>query len=99
MAGLQVRGGSYRISFRYRGKHLFVTLGKVSEEEARAKAAQADYLLLRLKQRLIALPPGVGIVDFIRYDGRTPVPATSNNEDVAKVVTLSWPAPQNLVQS
>ena len=47
-------------------------LGRVSEVEANVKAAQVGYLLLRLKQRLIELPPGVGIVDFVRYDGKPP---------------------------
>ena len=88
MAGLQERSGSYRISFRYHGKHHFVTIGKVSEEEARAKSAQVDYLLLRLKQRLIELPAGVGIVEFIRFDGRTPAP-TAGNETVATELPLS----------
>ncbi len=88
MAGLQERKGSYRINFRYHGKHHFVTIGKVSEEEARAKSAQVDYLLLRLKQRLIELPPGVDIVDFIWLDGRTPVPA-AGNANVAKDLTLA----------
>jgi hypothetical protein len=83
MAGLQERRGSCRINFRYHGKHHFVTIGKVSKEEARAKSAQVDYLLLRLKQRLIELPPGVDIVDFIWLDGRTPVPAAGNG-NVAK---------------
>jgi hypothetical protein len=32
-----------------------VTLGKVSAEEAKTQAAQVEYLLLRLKQRLIHL--------------------------------------------
>ena len=32
MAGLQEGNGSYRINFRYRGKHHFVTIGKVSED-------------------------------------------------------------------
>jgi hypothetical protein len=41
MAGLQERKGSYRINLRYHGKHHFVTLGKVSEQEAHAKSAQA----------------------------------------------------------
>ena len=88
MAGLQERSGSYRINFRYHGKHHFVTIGKVSEEEARAKSAQVDYLLLRLKQRLIELPPGVDIVEFIQHDGRTPVPA-AGNANVAKDLTLA----------
>jgi hypothetical protein len=72
MAGLQERGGSYRLNFRYHGKQHTLTLGKVSEEEARTKSAQVDYLLMRLKQRLIELPPGVDIVEFIRFDGKPP---------------------------
>ncbi len=72
MAGLQERSGGYRINFRYHGKHHFVTLGKISEQEARAKSAQADYLLLRLRQRLIELPPGVGVVEFILHDEKPP---------------------------
>ena len=72
MASLQERNGSYRFIFRYHGKQHFVTLGKVSPQEANAKAAQVEYLLLRLKQRLIELPPGVGIVEFVQHDGKTP---------------------------
>lgn len=44
----------------------------MSHEEAEAKAAQVEYLLLRLKQRLIELPPGIGIVDFLPHDGKPP---------------------------
>jgi hypothetical protein len=36
----------------------FVLIGKVSPQEAEAKAAQVDYLLMRLKQGLIELSPG-----------------------------------------
>ena len=88
MAGVQVRNGSYRYSFRYHGKQHFVTLGKVSADEAKTKSAQVDYLLLRLKQRLIHLPPGVGIVEFIQHDGRPSLPDVGNGT-VAKELTLS----------
>lgn len=70
MASLQERSGSYRFIFRFHGKQHFVTIGKVSPEEAEAKAAQVGYLLLRLKQQLIELPPGVGIVEFLQHDGK-----------------------------
>jgi integrase len=73
MASLQERNGSFRYIFRFHGKQHFVTLGKVSSEEADAKAAQVEYLLLRLKQRLIELPAGIGIVEFLQHDGN---PAT-----------------------
>jgi hypothetical protein len=39
----------------------FVPIGRVSAEEAKAKAAQVEYLLLRLGQRLIDLPPVVDV--------------------------------------
>jgi hypothetical protein len=59
MAGIPERRGSDRILFRYHGKPHTRPLGKVSEDEARSKSDQVDYLLMRLKQRLIELPPGV----------------------------------------
>lgn len=58
MAGLQERGGSYRVFFRFRGKQRTFPLGKVSTQEAEAKSAQVDYLLLRLNQRLIRMARG-----------------------------------------
>ena len=36
MAGIQERGESLRILFRYRGKQHILTLGKVSEDEAKS---------------------------------------------------------------
>jgi integrase len=72
MASVQRKGDGWYCQFCYRGERPTFALGKVSEEEANAKAAQVGYLLLRLKQRLIELPPGVGIVDFVRYDGKPP---------------------------
>jgi integrase len=70
VAGLQQRNGGFRIIFRYQGKQRTIHLGGVSREEAEAKAGQVDLLLLRLKQRLIELPPGVTIEDFLINDGQ-----------------------------
>ena len=70
MAAIQCRNGSYRIIFRHAGKQQAFTLGEVSQEEAETKAAQVDYLLLRLKQRLAVLPPGVEIGEYIEFDGK-----------------------------
>jgi integrase len=75
MAGLQQRSDRYRVIFRYHGKQHTLNLGKVSQEEAEAKSGQVGYLLLRLKQRLLKLPPGVDIVNFIKHDGNVPVTA------------------------
>jgi integrase len=88
MASLQQRNGSFRFIFRHRGKQHFVTIGKVSREEAEAKAGQVQYLLLRLKQRLIHLPAGVDIVDFVSNDGK-PTNPSAGNMTVAKALTLA----------
>jgi integrase len=88
MASLQQRNGSFRFIFRYRGKQHFVTVGKVSREEAEGKAAQVKYLLMRLKQRLIDLRAGVDIVDFVNNDGKPHIPPDGNTI-VAKSPTLA----------
>jgi len=70
MASLQERGGRFRLIFRDHGKPHFVTIGKVSLEEARAKSAQVDDLLLRRKQKRIERPAGVGIAVLHQAAGR-----------------------------
>ena len=72
MAAIEERSGRFRIHFRWHGKQQKLALGKVSAEEAASKAAQVDYLLMRLKQRLIELPPDVDIVEFVQFDGKPP---------------------------
>jgi hypothetical protein len=74
MASLQKKGNGWYCQFLRHGKRHTFAVGAVGEDEARAKGAQVDYLLLRLEQRLIELPAGVGIVEFIRLDGK---PTTS----------------------
>lgn len=89
MAGLQERSGSFRIIFRFRGKQHAFTLGRISKEEAEAKSAQVDYLLLRIRQRLIELPPGADIVEFIQYDGNPAKLGETGDAAVTKTVTKS----------
>lgn len=86
MASLQERNSTFRVIFRYHGKQYFVTLGKVSADEAAAKAAQVDYLLMRLKQGLIEIPAGSDIVEFIERDGKPPKSGIAAGEDVANSV-------------
>jgi hypothetical protein len=80
MAGLQERNGSFRLIFRFGGKQRSVTLGRISPEEAEARAGAADLLLLRIKQGLITLPPGVSIEEFILADGRAPAPEAAGEK-------------------
>src|SRR5687768_10454802 len=89
MASLQERGGSYRILFSWRSKLHAFTIGKVSRAEAEAKAKHVDYLLMRLKQRLIQLPAGTDIVAFVQFDGTAPENPTTLPEAPRRVVTLT----------
>lgn len=87
MAGLQLRGDTYRVNFRYEGRLHFFSLGQVSKQEADTKVAQVEYLLMRLKQQLLALPDGVGIVEFLQHDGK--VASKSPPKVVVAKITLA----------
>ena len=75
MARSRERTGTYRVNFQFHGKQHFVMFGKVSPQEADAKAAQVEYLLMRLEQGLIDPPPRVGIAEFVQHHGKPPTPA------------------------
>jgi integrase len=74
MAAVQERNNSFRILFRYLGKQYAFTLGEVPRDEAETKAAQVDYLLLRIKQGFVHLPPGISITEFVEKDGQVKSP-------------------------
>ena len=88
MASLQERNGSYRILFCHHGKLHTFTIGKVEKDEAENKARQVDYLLMRLKQRLIVLPEGTDIVTFIEHDGKPPDTGPTLADAPRQAVTL-----------
>jgi integrase len=87
MAGLQQRSGGYRIIFRYHGKQHTLPLGKIASKEANAKAAQVEYLLMRLKQWFAEVPSGVDIVTFLHFDGKPPT--RDNGSPVASSTKLT----------
>src|SRR5262245_27789720 len=72
MAWLQSRNGSWRVMFRHQGNQHTFWVGEVAEAEAHAIAAKVDYWLMRLKQKLVSLPPGCDVVTFVQYDGKPP---------------------------
>src|SRR5215831_945130 len=69
---LQCRNGSWRVICRYAGKQHTIWVGEVDESEARAVNARVDYWLMRLKQKLVTLPPGCDIRRFLQHDGKPP---------------------------
>lgn len=77
MASLQKKGGSWYCQFKYQQQRHTLTLGKVDESEAKATAARIDYILMRIRQRLLAVPTGMNIITFIEHDGKPPAPSQS----------------------
>lgn len=71
MATIEKKGNGWYGQFLYRGRRRYFAIGKVTEAEAEAwaKADQVGYLVMRLNQGLIQLPPGV---DFVKRDGAAP---------------------------
>src|SRR5438874_13632882 len=72
MASLQKKGESWYCQFRYERQRHTLNLGKVDEEEAKATAARIDYLLMRIRQRLLTVPSSMDITKFIEHDGKPP---------------------------
>ena len=74
MAGLQQKGENWYCTFRYLGKRYTFTVGNVPGEIAQATGSRVDLLLYRLKNRLVDIPSGISVIDFIQFDGK-PAPA------------------------
>jgi len=70
MASLQQKGESWYCQFLYQQKRRTLTIGKVDEAEAQATAARVDYILMRIRQKLLEVPVGMDIIDFIQQDGK-----------------------------
>ncbi|MBI2808181.1 MAG: site-specific integrase [Planctomycetes bacterium] len=82
MAVIQERNDSFRVLFCYLGKRHSLTLGKVAKAEADAFAGNVDLLLMRIKQRLVQIPTGVDIGDFLLHGGNVPEAVVAVSERV-----------------
>ena len=90
MASLQKKGESWYCQFLYHGKRHTFTIGKVEPDEAESKANQVDYLLMRIRQGLLTVPPETDIVVFLQHDGKPPEPTLPTaNESPSVAVTLT----------
>jgi hypothetical protein len=95
MASLQERNGSYRVIFRHQGRQYFVTIGVVSPQEAEAKSAQVSYLVMRIKQGLIELPPASVLPSLLSTTANCQVVPSCPAEDASpsalgRSATTSW---------
>jgi hypothetical protein len=70
MASLLLKGDSYYCQFYYLGRRFTVTVGEVGQDEAEDFAGSVGQLLRRIRQKLIRVPPGVSITDFVLAGGQ-----------------------------
>jgi integrase len=70
MASLLLKGDSYYCQFYYLGRRYTATIGEVGKDEAEDFAGSVGQLLRRIKQKLIHVPPGVSITDFVLAGGQ-----------------------------
>jgi integrase len=73
MASLQKKGDAWYCQFKYAGERYTYTVGRVSRTEAIQWKTRTETLLMRIKQNLLEVPPGVSITEFIQFDGKPPV--------------------------
>jgi len=82
MAALQCRNEFWRLLFRHDGKQYSFPIGTVPKAEALTWKGRIEHTLMRLEQGYYEWPPGVSIIDFLKYDGKPPVdPALSVRKD------------------
>lgn len=88
MASIQKKGDNWYCQFLYHGKRHTFTIGKVEDEEAQIKSNQVDYLLMRIRQGLLTVPPGIDIVLFLQHDGNPPASVTQAEQSEPQILTL-----------
>src|SRR6185437_10859145 len=70
MASIQKKADAWYCQFTYGGKRHTITIGEVTDTEARQWKSRTEALLMRLKQNLLQVPRGVSVADFIQHDGK-----------------------------
>ena len=80
MAGLQRKGDSWDCTFRYQGERFTFTVGNVPDSVAQDTGSGVDLLLYRLKNRLIEIPSGISVVDFVQFGGDLNFPLAESTQ-------------------
>lgn len=70
MASLQKKNESWHCQFLHYGKRHTWVIGKVEELDAQASRQRVEYLLRLIRHRVLAVPSGMDILEFLRRDGK-----------------------------
>jgi integrase len=74
MAFLEKRGRRFRVIFRHAGRRYTHTLQTADEAIAQGLKGGIEKTLMLLDQKLLRLPPGVGVLDFVVGNGQAETP-------------------------
>ena len=77
MASIEQRGRKYRITFRFEGVKYSRAIDAPNERAAERTVALLERNLELIKERLLAVPPGVDLVQFLLSDGRVAAPVAN----------------------
>lgn len=72
MTSLALRNQIYRVVFMFRGRKYGYSLDTGDRSTAEALRGGVEKTLMRIEQNLLPFPEGVGIVEFVKHDGRPP---------------------------
>jgi integrase len=73
MAGIRKKGDGYHCTFRFQGRRYYFTLGKMSEDQAKAKGIEVDETLALIERGRLTVPDGTALEDFVAAGGKAPV--------------------------
>jgi len=90
MASLEKRNLTYRIVFVYEAKRYGYSPGTEDRREAEVLRGGVEKILMRVDQKLVKVPDGISIVDYIKHDANvenivTPKPTELSFEEFRKL--------------
>jgi integrase len=72
MAGVRKKGDAFYCTFRFHRRRYYFAVGKVTEDQARAKAAEVDETLALIERGRLEVPAGVRLEEFVAAGGKVP---------------------------
>jgi integrase len=73
MAGIRKKGDAFYCTFRFQGRRYNFALGKITEEQARARGVEVDETLDLIERGRLTVPEGLALEVFVAAGGKAPV--------------------------
>lgn len=87
MASIQLKGRSWYCQFYWQNRRYTYAVGRVTTNQAEAKATRTDEIIDLLDRGLAKLPENCDIVTFVKYDGHPPI--AEESQKVSKKTHLA----------